>query len=270
MPPGLQKDDAKEMVIIEMDAHGLIGNYIDSQGALVTGSIRAVIFDLDDTLLDRHATQIRMAKHIAERFSAIFQGINTESIVSAFLQSDLLATADFYSGKPSGGSREQRFGSFLKLLGISEDCATAMTEEYMRAYPPMCIPMAGAVQVVLELAGRFPIGIVSNGLPDVQYKKIEAIGLDRAFSCVVLSEEIGIRKPDPEIFLRAARLLRVPPVECLYVGDSYPHDIVGAKAAGMNACWFKSGSSPSQNTDAGADFTIANIAELIGILDNAG
>ena len=85
----------------------------------MTGSIKAIIFDLDDTLLDRHATQIRVAEHLAEVFSHIFDGISRESIVSAFLESDLLATADFYAGEPSEGSREKRFRSFLGLLSIA-------------------------------------------------------------------------------------------------------------------------------------------------------
>ena len=145
-----------------------------------------------------------------------------------------------------------------------------MTEEYLRAYPSLCIPVPGATQVVLDLSKRLPVGLVSNGLPDVQYKKLDAIGLGRVFSCLVLSEEIGIRKPDPKIFRRAAGIMRVQPVECLYVGDSYPNDVVGAKAAGMRACWFNPRPSTPESTEVKADFTIADMRELIGILNEKG
>ncbi len=72
----------------------------------------------------------------------------------------------------------------------------------------MNFPVPGAVSVVKELSGRFRLGVISNGSPDVQYRKLEAIGLGGIFACVLLSEEIGIRKPDPRIFHIAANALR--------------------------------------------------------------
>ena len=228
---------------------------------------KAIIFDLDDTLFDRNAAQIRVAKRIIQRFSQIFQDYNTERVVAAFLESDRLSVVDFEAGAPSDGLREKRSKLFLELLGIKEDCADVITETYVRDYPMINIPIAGAVPLVRELSTRFPIAVVSNGLPDVQYKKLEAIGLKDVFSCIVLSEEIGIRKPDPRIFQYAANIVQIQPLECLYVGDSYRNDIVGAKTAGMQACWYNCESSAPEKMDIQADFVITNIGELTGILE---
>jgi HAD superfamily hydrolase (TIGR01509 family) len=77
----------------------------------------------------------------------------------------------------------------------------------------------------------------------VQLRKLDTLGIRHVFSCIVLSEEFGIRKPDPRIFFHAAGLLGVSPSECLYIGDSYKNDITGSRAAGMLSCWFKRGHS---------------------------
>lgn len=81
----------------------------------------------------------------------------------------------------------------------------------------------------------------------------------------VLSAVFGVRKPDPRIFLYAAALLQTSPRECLHVGDAFNTDIVGAKSAGMLACWIKLGSFPPEN-NIKADFEIKSLSELEGLL----
>ena len=230
--------------------------------------IRAVIFDLDDTLYDRNAAQIQIVKLISERFPQTFQGLEEERILEAFLESDRLSTIDFEAGKPSEGLRDKRTKSFLRLLGLQEDNANAITEIYVRDYPKINIPMPGAVKAVKELSKRIPLAVISNGLPDVQYCKIESMGLRGMFSSIVLSEEIGIRKPDAEVFRYAAKCLQVQPAECLYVGDSYRNDIVGAKTAGMKVCWYNYKSLAPENTEIKADFIITSFKELTRILED--
>lgn len=228
---------------------------------------KAIIFDLDDTLFDRNAAQIRVVESIMQRLPQIFLGLSTEQVTEAFMESDQISTVDFESGMPSDGLRQKRSRIFLQLLGIKEDYADAINDIYIRDYPRMNLPIAGAVPLVKELSTRFPVAVVSNGLPDVQYKKLETIGLRDVFSCIVLSEEIGIRKPDSRIFHFAADLLQIQPLKCLYVGDSYRNDIVGAKSAGMQTCWFNSESSKLKNRGKQADFVISNLGELLNILE---
>jgi len=227
-------------------------------------NIKAVLFDIDDTLFDRNAAQSIVLELIIKRFPEIFSGLEMEDIEAAFIESDNVTSRDFNAGAPSEGLRDIRSRLFLKLLGIKEDYADAITEMYVRDYPKVNTPVAGAVALVKELRNRFKAGVVSNGFPDVQYQKLETIGLLHEFSCIVLSEEIGIRKPAPGIFTHAAAVLNVPPVECLYVGNSYDSDIVGAKNAGMLACWFNRESMTADNKGIETDFVISELAELSG------
>jgi putative hydrolase of the HAD superfamily len=230
-------------------------------------NVKAVIFDLDDTLFDRNAAQIQVVKLIVDRFPQTFQGLEQERIVEAFLESDRLSTIDFEASEPSEGLRDKRTKSFLQLLGVDEENADAITEMYVSDYPKINIPISGAVNAVKELSNKFLLAVITNGLPDVQYRKIEAIGLKDIFSAIVLSEELGIRKPDPEIFLYAAHALRVQPAECLFVGDSYRNDIIGAKTSGMKACWYNCKSSGTDiSSGISADFEIHDFRELLRLL----
>lgn len=227
---------------------------------------KAVIFDLDDTLFDREAAQIRVIELFTRRLPHIFQSYNIDNVIEAFKESDRLSVIDFEVGAPPDSLRRTRSQIFLQLLGITEECQDVITEMYVKDYPALNLPITNAVPVVRKIKERLSVAVVSNGLPDVQYKKIKAIGLNDIFSHIVLSEEIGIRKPDPGIFHHAADLLKVEPSECLYVGDSYSYDVIGANAAGMQVCWFKPDSKDTEGTEIQPDFVITDLRELIKIL----
>jgi len=232
------------------------------------GNIRAVLFDADGTLFDRSLAQRKALEIVVRQFPHIFGAFGLERVAKAFTESDRITTEDFEAGAPSEGLRLKRSRLFLQLLDLQEDedLADAITEVYVRDYPTVEASMAGAAPLVKGLSRRFIVGVVSNGLPDVQYRKLEAMGLREVFSCIVLSEEIGIRKPDPGIFHHAASLLRMQPSECLYVGDSYTSDIVGSKNSGMLACWLNHEQSVTTNERIKADFVISHLQELSEII----
>jgi HAD superfamily hydrolase (TIGR01549 family) len=231
-------------------------------------NIKAVLFDIDDTLFDRSKAQAIILGLIVKRFPRLFQSLNSDRIMEAFMESDRLTVEAFAAGVSSDGLRDARSRHFLRLLGLREDYADAVTDTYVREYPSVNAPVSGAVPLVKALSRRFKVGVVSNGLPDVQYRKLETIGLRDIFSCIVLSEEIGIRKPDPRIFNHAAGLLRVTLSECLYVGDSYTNDIIGAKAVGMSTCWLCRAQSHPEDISINADHVVSNMKEVIQILIN--
>jgi len=230
------------------------------------GNIRAVLFDVDGTLFDRSLAQRKVLEIVVQQFPHIFGAFGVERVAKAFTESDRITTEDFEVGAPSEGMRRKRSRLFLQLLDLREDLADAITEVYVRDYPTVDAPMAGAVPLVKELSRRFIVGVISNSLPDVQYRKLEAMGLREVFSCIVLSEEIGIRKPDPGIFHHAASLLRLQPSECLYVGDSYANDVVGSKNSGMLACWLNREESVTTNERIKADFVVSHLQELSEII----
>jgi len=229
--------------------------------------IQAVLFDIDDTLYDRNLSQSLILERIVKKLPRIFQSIKMDRILEAFFESDRATTDAFNAGAPSEGLRDVRSREFLRLLGIEEAAADTITEIYVREYPDINAPVNGAVLLVTEAGRRFKVGAVSNGFPDVQYRKLETLGIRDAFKCIVLSEEIGVRKPNPRIFRQAAGLLGVPCSACLYVGDSYDSDIVGAKAAGMTTCWFCRDAAFPENALVHTDYAVGDLEKLRRILE---
>jgi len=188
--------------------------------------------------------------------------------MDAFLESDTEATRRYDAGGGVEVSRIGRISHFLSLLGIDTEYAYEMNRVYIKRYPLANVPIDGAGDTVARLARRFRLGVVSNGIPDVQYQKLITLGLDRFMQCTVLSEELGIRKPDARIFERALADLQTDAAQSLYVGDSYSRDIVGAKKAGMGAIWFNPGHDSVPENDTKPDHivhTLAEIPDLLGI-----
>ena len=229
--------------------------------------IKAVLFDVDETLFDRMLAQKAVLELIVRQLPQIFRDFPLESVLAAFLKSDQITTDMFNSGAPSEGSRDRRSKLFLQLLGINQKYTAKITELYVKDYPGVKAHVDGAIPVIKELSHKFKLGVVSNGFTDVQYRKLEAMGLRDLFSCIVLSEEFGIRKPDPRIFHQAALLLHMQPQECLYVGDSYTNDVIGAKNAGMQACWLNRAAQKIPDEKIKPDYIIANFAELPVLLE---
>lgn len=123
--------------------------------------------------------------------------------------------------------------------------------------------LPGSEQVLhaLQQAG-VRIGLLTNGAASVQREKIEASGLGMYFDAAVVSGEIGSGKPDVRIFHHLLQRLGVEPREALMVGNSLSRDIVGGKRAGLHTCWL---ASEGEDEPAGLvepDFTIHSLGEL--------
>lgn len=133
-----------------------------------------------------------------------------------------------------------------------------MRNIYFRNFQQTIVPEAR--EVLLELRPRYKLAVISNtmsGAPKLFLIKNRLLEL---FDAVVLSCDIGIRKPDPRIFQHALEKLNTKPDEALHVGDSLLYDVLGAKRAGMKAIWLKK--IKEENVDVKPDLTINNLSEL--------
>lgn len=225
-------------------------------------AIDAVLFDVDETLYDRTLAQQRVLARLGEARSDLFGGFAASDLERAWLQSDRETENHAYTWPDIRASRNLRSAIFLRLLGLSAQLADEVTEFYVDTYPTVPAAVDGAAQVVAACAARVPVGVVSNAFPDVQYRKLDTLGLRGYFRCIVLSEEFGARKPDPTLFLEGCRLLGVVPGRCLYVGDSYANDVVGARAAGLVSCWYNPRGEPPPPGQSAPDLALRSLAEL--------
>ena len=124
--------------------------------------------------------------------------------------------------------------------------------------------MSGALQTLkaLRQAG-FKIGILTNGNVAVQDGKIDVIGIRPLLDAIVISEAVGLKKPDPAIFLLAAEKIGEAAEACLFVGDNPEVDIVGAAGVKMQTIWFRNGEAWPEGLAPRADLDIDSLAEVL-------
>ncbi len=99
-------------------------------------------------------------------------------------------------------------------------------------------PIAGAIELIRGLAGRFRLGLIANQ-PRQCRGRLAELGLLECFEVTALAEEEGVFKPDPALFARALDRARALPAECLMVGDRLDDDVTPAAAIGMATAWVR-------------------------------
>ncbi len=116
-----------------------------------------------------------------------------------------------------------------------------------------------------RLGERFRLGLVTNGIPDVQRTKLEATGLAERFDVVTISGELGCGKPDPRIYAVTLEAIGARPEEAIMVGDNFRRDVTAAQDIGIRAVWIAAG-RPSPNPSVTPFLTIDTLAELPALL----
>ncbi len=225
--------------------------------------MKAVIFDIDNTLYDLRSAHDRTVQLIMHALSPLFDGIEYPRVRDAFAEANRECSN---MNEPLEVFRSRRSVLFLRSLGLDEGHADAVTRLYIAHRTKMKAPVPGARETVEELSPLYQLGVITNGIPEIQRDKLRAIEVDGHLNCVVISEETGVEKPDPSIFIKAASMLGVALQECLYVGDDFEIDVVGAKRSGMQACWFNPSGSERPPGEIAPDAEIRELSELAQLL----
>jgi putative hydrolase of the HAD superfamily len=123
----------------------------------------------------------------------------------------------------------------------------------------------GMHDTIAEVGERHSLGLITNGPSDIQRLKLDQAGLSSTFAVEVISGELGVGKPEPEVFLGLLECLGAAPEASLMVGDSWERDIEGGLAAGMSAVWIADGRTPPAEHP--QVMVVDSVAELIGLLD---
>ena len=147
----------------------------------------------------------------------------------------------------------------LQIEGNSEELA----QLYLKHLGRKDYLLPHAIEVLEYLYRRAILVLLTNGITRVQRERITRSGIEIFFQDIIISEEIGLTKPDPAIFLLAAKRINLAPSALLCVGDSPSSDIRGGFNAGMDTCWFRSTSADYPREEPEPDYIIDDLRELI-------
>jgi putative hydrolase of the HAD superfamily len=202
--------------------------------------IRAVLFDLDDTLFD-HRGCARDALTAVQQSQRCFQSMPFDALERAHAEFLEELHAEVMLGRvPLDVARVERFRRLLESAGARDEEQTAATlaTVYRETYTTRRRAVAGAAALMAAVKRHARIGIVSNNVLNEQQEKLSVCSLDQFVDELVVSGEVGVSKPDPLIFRTALDRLGVSAEETVMVGDSWIADVEGARGAGIRAIWF--------------------------------
>ncbi len=202
--------------------------------------VRAVLFDLDDTLFD-HRGCSRDALAAVQHGHVALRGLPMAALEQAHASLLEELHADVMLGRvPLEKARLERFRRLLAMFGSTpEESVVALTAAtYRDQYKRARRAVRGARDLVKTLSDQVCVGVVSNNLFDEQLDKLATCGLAPFIDALVVSERIGVSKPDPAIFVAALDELHCTAADAVMIGDSWTADIAGAEAAGIRPIWF--------------------------------
>lgn len=195
----------------------------------VASMIRAVLFDLDDTLMD----------HTAAMHAAVEEWL-PGGHHERFAEIEKKWFAAYERGEVTHqGQRVERCREFLGRPEMTEQEALAEYAKYLAAYEKHWQALGDARPTLQHVLSRgLKVGVLTNGAREMQEGKLKAGGLDLPGVELFPTVEMAKPKPHREAYLEACRRLEVEPGSTLMIGDSVANDVEGARAAGLKALHF--------------------------------
>lgn len=237
--------------------------------------LKAIVFDLDNTLLDHNSAEQQAITAFLPRYyheptiGTLLQHA-PQVFLSRYRHWNEILWRDLAMKRLSADDLKwQRFAKTLLDVApvFTDEDAKRLGREmgttYLELYADHWSMLPKADETLLALKNRFKLGLITNGFTEQQEGKLARFGWQTRFDAALLSGKVGVMKPHKEIFDMALAELGVEAHETVYVGDHYETDIVGAQAAGWRAIWF----NPHQAVRAEnhADWTISALPELLAL-----
>lgn len=242
----------------------------------------AVLFDWGDTLVYVPGYTTSPARHL-ECVEDLWQGLAGSREHGCLTRGEVdwprfrsayeavCAEQLAFSGRTGREHRlDDRLRRTLRRAGCTCALAAAAIDRLVARFADaLCArthPMDGAAEVLAALSQRHPLGLVANHpLPKIVLDTLEQFGLRAYLATVVISGSLGWAKPHPAPFREALRRLGAAPERALFVGDSLPNDMRGAKAAGLWTAWLAPG--PPGRPDPAVDYRLERLSDLVAIVN---
>ena len=221
-----------------------------------------IFFDIDETLFDNNSAQHFAALLLFDQYtelqalyekSAFLQQWN--SVTEKYLQQFFASQISFQDQR-----RKRIREIFQKILSNTEadQIAAAYLEFYEKNWG-----LFDDVIPCLNILSSLKLGIISNGQKDQQRQKLRDLSILDRFEVVIISDDIGIPKPDPKIFWHGCKAASENPADCYYVGDNLDTDAKAASAAGLAGIWLNREQAKGNNAAPMEIRTLSQLPKLI-------
>ena len=225
-----------------------------------------IFFDLDDTLWDTHGNAKLCLNELyneyqINRFYPTFNDFH-----KIYSQRTEVLWSNYSKGtidKPT--LIQSRFRCpFIDFDEPTDEMADNMNRDFFERIATKTGLIEGTIDLLEYLHGKYKMHIISNGFSELQDKKINGAGLGKFFDKVILSDAVGVNKPNPIIFNHLLNEAKVPQSEVIMIGDNIDTDIAGAQNSGIDQIWFNP--TNSNNNGISPTYTVQRLEEIKQIL----
>lgn len=216
--------------------------------------IKAVIFDLDGTLLNRDDSVKLFIERQYDKFSRQVGHIPKEKYITRFIELD----------KRGYVWKDRVYKQLVDEFEITELTWEDLLHDYVSEFKNNCVPFTNLTQMLETLKeNNLLLGMITNGYGQFQMDNIDGLGIKEYFDVIMVSEWEGIKKPDPEIFNRVIRRLEISPNQSIFIGDHPENDVHAAQKIEMRGIWKRD----FQWNDVEADYIVDDLAEVPLIIE---
>lgn len=218
--------------------------------------IKAVIFDLDNTLYDEH-------QFVKSGYMAVSEYLSKKNKVDRKEFYKLLWNTFISHG------REKVFNRALKKIGIYDKEKVKELVKVYRSHFPNIKPYRGTFGILSQLKRKYLLGLITDGIKSVQKRKVEALKIKDFFDLIIYTGQYGPKnyKPNTFPYLKILKKFKIKPFESLYVGDNPFKDFKGARKLGIVTVRILKGEYRNLNViNNVSDYKIKNLKELLSIL----
>ena len=227
-----------------------------------TKDIKAVLVDVDDTILDFSLCARADIQYCTEKHGVPF----SETLFRTFEKRNATFWKQIEDGVLTVEElRRIRWTSIFKELVIDAD-GVAFEQDFIKHLKDYAFKVEGAERMMSYLHSKYTVCIVSNATHEQQRHRISDAGLDKYVDRMFTSFDIGYVKPTREYFDACfSSMPGIRPEESIIIGDSLSADIRGAIDYGIHTCWVNRKGNPAP-TDIVPDFTVTSLDSILSIL----
>ncbi len=226
------------------------------------------LFDLDDTLFDHaRASRIALATvHASHANDLDFDEFAAEHARVLEVYHARFLKGEFTLDQARAARMIELFATFEK--SIDEGAALDISTVYRREHQANRALVPGARELLDALRHQTRMGIITNNSVVEQIEKLRALDIAHFFEVIVISEDVGVTKPDARIFNIALERLGAAPHDAVMIGDSFTNDVQGAARAGIAPIWLNRNQIKGQASAGIAEYKWPESPANAGVLKN--